>query len=175
MMSVLDHIRCTVLNSSYEPLDVVSSKRGLVMVIEGKASILAEHPEYTIKSVNNSWPVPVQIVLKRFVKTQPIHRVPAILTQVNLFLRDGYRCAYCNRHKRELKTHEFLTRDHILPQSKGGKDEWKNVVTACSTCNNKKADYLLSEINMQLKKPPTIPTIFELRARAAAKIEERNR
>jgi 5-methylcytosine-specific restriction endonuclease McrA len=169
MMSVLDQVRCTVLNASYEPLAVVSSKRGLILVIEGKAHIAAEHPEFTVNSAKDIWPVPTQIVLKEFVKSRPTHRVPAILTQRNLFLRDGYRCGYCARHKQDLKSHEFLTRDHIHPQSKGGKDEWKNVVTACSTCNNKKADMRLEDTGMELRKVPTVPTIFELWARAGSK------
>lgn len=168
-MSILDHTRCTVLNASYEPLAVVSAKRGLILVIEGKAIVSQEHPDHVIHSSHDIWPVPTQIVLKTFVKSRATHRIPAILTQRNLFLRDGYRCQYCLRHRSEIKSHEFLTRDHIHPQSKGGKDEWKNVVTACSSCNNKKADYSISDAGLVLKKLPTIPTIFELWSRAGSK------
>jgi 5-methylcytosine-specific restriction endonuclease McrA len=28
----------------------------------------------------------------------------------------------------------LLTRDHILPRARGGKDVWANVVTACRHC-----------------------------------------
>ena len=168
-MTMLDQIRCTVLNASYEPLAVISAKRGLILVVEGKAIIIQEHPEHVIHSPRDIWPVPVQIVLKSFVKSRSTHKIPAILTQRNLFLRDGYRCQYCNRHRLELKNKEFLTRDHIIPQSKGGTDSWINVVTACSSCNNKKSDLSLKESNMKLKKIPTKPTIFELWARAGSK------
>jgi len=168
-MSMLDQVRCTVLNASYEPLAVVSAKRGLILVIEGRATIVQEHPEYVIHSPKDIWAVPTQIVLKEFVKSRSTHRVKAILTQRNLFLRDGHRCQYCLRHRSELKSTEFLTRDHVHPQSKGGKDEWTNVVTACSSCNNKKADMLLEDTNMTLKKPATTPTIFELWSRAGKK------
>ena len=167
-MSVLDQTRCTVLNASYEPLAVVSAKRALILMIEGKAALTEEHPDHVVHSTNEIWPVPTQIVLKEYVKSRSTHHVPAILTQRNLFLRDGYCCQYCNRHRSELRSHEFLTRDHVHPQSKGGKDEWKNVVTACSSCNNKKADFTLDEMGMLLKKQPTIPTIFELWARSGA-------
>ena len=172
-MSVLDQVRCTVLNASYEPLAVVSAKRGLILAIDGKAVVTQEHPEYVVHSSKDIWPVPTQIVLKEFVKSRSTHRVPAILTQRNLFLRDGYRCQYCLRHRSELKSHEFLTRDHIMPQSRNGKDEWKNVVTACSACNNRKADYTLDEIGMTLKKIPAQPTIFELWSRSGAKISSK--
>lgn len=44
-----------------------------------------------------------------------------------LFKRDRYTCAYCG----DCLTHKELSRDHILPQSRGGKDSWMNCVTAC--------------------------------------------
>lgn len=168
-MSMLDHVRCTVLNASYEPLAVVSAKRGLILVFEGKATITQEHPEYVAHSARDVWPVPTQIVLKEFKKSRPTFRVKAVLTQRNLFLRDGYRCQYCGRHRGDLKSSEFLTRDHVHPQAKGGQDKWDNVVTACSTCNNKKADLLLQDTGMSLKKQPIVPTVFELWSRAGSK------
>lgn len=168
-MSILERTRCTVLNASYEPLAVVSAKRGLILVFEGKASILEEHPDEVIHSARDIWPIPTQIVLKEFVKSRSTHRIKAILTQRNLFLRDGHRCQYCNRHRSQLKNSEFLTRDHIIPQSKNGKDVWTNVTTACSSCNNKKADLMLSDTNLILAKEPWNPTIFELWARSGPK------
>lgn len=168
-MSVLDHMSCTVYNASYEPLSVVSSKRGLILVIEGKAIVLQEHPEEVVHSASDIWPVPTQIVLKEFVKSRATHKVPAILTQRNLFLRDGWRCQYCGRHRLELKTKEFLTRDHIIPIARGGRNVWTNVITACSTCNHRKADNPLEITGLVLKKNPTVPTIFELWSRAGYK------
>ena len=53
-------------------------------------------------------------------------RVPA-LTNASMFRRDGHLCMYCGRQFRD---HD-LTRDHVIPTSKGGKDTWTNVVTAC--------------------------------------------
>jgi 5-methylcytosine-specific restriction endonuclease McrA len=168
-MSILDQTRCTVLNASYEPLAVVSAKRGLILVFEGKATITEEHPGARIQSARDSWAIPTQIVLKEFVKSRSTHRIKALLTQRNLFLRDGYKCQYCGRHRSKLKNNEFLTRDHIIPQSKGGKDVWGNVTTACSSCNNKKADYMLADTNMVLTKAPLTPTVFELWARSGPK------
>jgi 5-methylcytosine-specific restriction endonuclease McrA len=168
-MSVLDRTRCTVLNASYEPLAVVSAKRGLILVFEGKATITEEHPDEVVNSARDVWPIPTQIVLKEFVKSRSTHRVKALLTQRNLFLRDAHTCQYCARHRSRLKNNEFLTRDHVIPQSKKGPDIWTNVVTACSSCNNKKADFMLADTNMVLAKEPRIPTVFELWARASPK------
>lgn len=41
------------------------------------------------------------------------------------------KCAYCDSEK-------DLTIDHIVPQSKGGLDNTKNVVCCCKTCNHLK-------------------------------------
>lgn len=74
-----------------------------------------------------------------------------------LFRRDRNTCAYCGlvfpRH--------VLTRDHIHPQSRGGKDTWLNCATACRLCNAKKSDKLLSECGMELVYLPYVPSRAE--------------
>ena len=168
-----ESVRCVVLNASYEPLSIVSAKRGIVLCYEGKASIIEEHPSLIVHSARDIWPVPTQVVLSRFVKARPTFRVPAQLTQRNLFTRDKYICQYCGRHKSRLKKHEFLTRDHVVPRILGGRDKWDNVVTSCSTCNNKKADYPLRDTSLKLLKNPSTPTIFEIWSKASAKYMKR--
>jgi 5-methylcytosine-specific restriction endonuclease McrA len=108
------------------------------------------------------------VALKQYVRGRRMFNTPATLTQRNLFSRDNFTCQYCGRHKSKLKSYEFLTRDHIKPESRGGENSWKNLVTACSSCNNKKADYDLDKVDMQLIKAPTIPTVFELWQRHAS-------
>lgn len=162
MATGFESLRCVVLNSTYEPISVLSTKKALKLIIKGKANVVEEHPSYAFTSETRVIKVPVMIVLKNYVKGRHIFTTNATLTQKNLFSRDNYTCQYCNRHKSELKTSEFLTRDHIHPESKGGKNTWENLVTACSTCNNKKADYSLDEVNMKLLKVPAKPTVFEL-------------
>ena len=56
------------------------------------------------------------------------------LTNVALFARDRMLCLYCGNHFHRGE----LTRDHVMPVSKGGRDEWENVVTACWSCNVRK-------------------------------------
>ena len=58
------------------------------------------------------------------------------LTNKALFRRDGHICLYCG----EQFSARLLTRDHVIPQSRGGSDSWENVVTACFRCNNHKAN-----------------------------------
>lgn len=47
-------------------------------------------------------------------------------------------CKYC---KNPCKP----TIDHVVPISRGGKDEASNVVVACSSCNSSKCDHLIHE------------------------------
>jgi hypothetical protein len=65
------------------------------------------------------------------------YREPS-LTNPALFQRDRFLCAYCGG---VFRNHE-LTRDHIHPTSKGGKDVWMNVVSSCKECNAQKSDTL---------------------------------
>ena len=166
---MIDNLRCVVLNATYEPLAVVSARRGLILVYEGKASTIETHPVHKIRSIRMEWDIPTQVVLNAMVKSRPTFRVPAQLTQRNLFIRDKYTCQYCARHRSQLKETEFLTRDHVVPQARGGRDVWENVVTACSRCNNRKADYLVAELEMTLLKKPTLPTIFEIWSKTGSK------
>ena len=54
-----------------------------------------------------------------------------------------------------------LSRDHVRPFCKGGKDVWNNVVTACRRCNNQKASRTPEQAGMQLLAVPFTPTYAE--------------
>lgn len=172
---MIDSIRCEVLNASYDPLSIVSARRALNLCLKGKATIVSEHPELVVQSANDLYPVPTQILLNEMVKSRRTSRAAAQLTQRNMFIRDKYTCQYCNRHKSDLRRGEFLTRDHVHPQSKGGKDVWTNVVTACNSCNNKKADFLLDDLDMTLAKTPSVPTVFEIWSKSQLNKQSRDR
>jgi len=171
---MLNNVRCVIINPSYEPLSVVSAKRGLIMVLEGKAVMTEQHPYGMVRSPTKKFPLPIQIKLKEYIKARPAMRVPAQLTRRNLLVRDNSTCQYCGRKKKQLKSSEFMTRDHIIPTTHGGKDVWTNVVTACNKCNNKKANYSLEEIgqyfDMKLNSIPKIPTVFEIWANCELKL-----
>jgi 5-methylcytosine-specific restriction endonuclease McrA len=158
-----DNLRCTVLNGDWAPLDIVSARKGLILCVKGKAEIVEAHEFAEAHSERDTHPIPSQVVLKYIVKAKRMYNVPAHLNNRNLFIRDNHTCQYCGRHKNQLKQHEILTCDHVHPQEQGGKNLWTNCVTACSRCNNKKSNYLLEEIGMELiGKPPHCPTVFEV-------------
>ena len=79
------------------------------------------------------------------------------LTNSSLFERDNHQCLYCGRHFQRTA----LTRDHIVPTSRGGKDDWMNVVAACKRCNQHKSDHLLEELGMSLIALPYRPNAAE--------------
>lgn len=75
-----------------------------------------------------------------------------------LFGRDRNLCAYCGRHFVNFRD---LSRDHIVPRSRGGANIWQNIVTSCRTCNAKKGDRLLQEVGMELLYVPYEPNHAE--------------
>ena len=79
------------------------------------------------------------------------------LTNRNLFRRDKHMCLYCGDYLYDFE----LTRDHVVPVSRGGADTWENVVTACRVCNHRKADKLIDEIGMRLLAVPYAPNRAE--------------
>lgn len=84
------------------------------------------------------------------------HYVPPLNNKA-LFARDVHLCLYCGEQFPSRK----LSRDHIIPLSKGGTDTWNNVVTACKRCNNRKAGRLPEEVGMELLAVPFTPTHAE--------------
>jgi 5-methylcytosine-specific restriction endonuclease McrA len=79
------------------------------------------------------------------------------LNNKTLFRRDASLCMYCAGQF----ISRDLTRDHVLPLSQGGTDEWRNVVTACRRCNNHKGGNTPEQARMQLIAVPFTPTYAE--------------
>ncbi|TGD73175.1 HNH endonuclease [Mangrovimicrobium sediminis] len=74
-----------------------------------------------------------------------------------LFRRDDHRCLYCG----DQYTRGELTRDHVVPTSRGGADKWENVVAACRRCNWAKDNMTPEEAHMPLLAVPFRPNPFE--------------
>lgn len=84
------------------------------------------------------------------------------LTRREIFIRDGFRCQYCDRQVSD------LTIDHVIPRSRGGLHVWDNVVSACKSCNHRKGGKSIAEARMALRTQP-----FEPRAGRYYTIERR--
>lgn len=84
------------------------------------------------------------------------HQIPP-LSNRELFRRDRHVCAYCGGEFSFLR----LTRDHIVPLSRGGRDLWMNVVTACRHCNGVKRNRTPEEAGVELLYAPYVPNKAE--------------
>jgi len=135
-----------VLNATYEPLSVVSSRRAICLVLGDKADLI-EHDESFLRSERLSLPNPSVIRLRYVVKV-PYHRRTS-LSRRAVFARDDNRCQYCAGVADSL--------DHVMPRSRGGLHIWENVVAACRKCNLGKRDRTPDEAGMKLAKVPLIP------------------
>ena len=153
-------MRCLALNASFEPLTMVPVRRALRLVIEGKAEIVEADDADVVRSARMEFPRPAIIRLVRFIHVP--RRFRRQVTNTFLFARDGYRCMYCHRGQHDLRSRECLTRDHVVPLSRGGGNEWGNCVTACSSCNTRKGNRLPSECGMHPLVPPVEPHFVHL-------------
>jgi Restriction endonuclease len=95
----------------------------------------------------------------------PKRNIPP-LTNRELFRRDAYICMYCGGQFRE----SALTRDHVIPFSRGGTDRWSNVVTACRSCNTRKGNKTPEQARIPLLAIPYVPNWAEYLALSNRKI-----
>ncbi len=151
---------CLALNASYEPLTVVPVRRAVRLVLDRKAELLEADDKRAFRSERAEVPFPLVIRLVRFVQVP--RRFRRQVTNTFLFARDNYSCQYCGRHRSELRGRQFLTRDHILPLSRGGGNTWGNVVASCSPCNNRKGNRLPEEAGLKLLSTPKEPNHVHL-------------
>ena len=79
------------------------------------------------------------------------------LTNALLFARDHQLCAYCG-HRFMVRD---LSRDHVTPVSRGGRDVWTNAVTACRRCNTQKGGRSPDQSGMPLLYVPYVPNRHE--------------
>lgn len=133
-----------VLNASYEPLNITSWKRAVVLIIKDKA----EQVEHNGKMIYDNFPLPSVIRLRQYIRV-PYTEIP--LTRRHVLQRDGHTCQYCGYQG------DDLTLDHVVPRSKGGPDSWENIVTACVRCNVKKGNRTPKQAKLHLRTNPRRP------------------
>jgi 5-methylcytosine-specific restriction endonuclease McrA len=124
-----------VIGADYIPIHFSSWKRAVLLLVKEKAEAIAEGV----------------IRLLNYVKI-PFLR-PEIPTRKLLFKRDDFRCAYCGKRFAP----EKLTVDHVIPSSRGGTNDWNNVLTCCSPCNLRKGNKTPKEAGMKPLRQPSTP------------------
>ena len=136
-----------LLNATFEPLCVVSSRRAIVLVLADKA-VPVDSAADVVHAATVSLAVPVVVRLTRYVRVLYPTSVP--LSRRAVLTRDGQTCVYCGGSATSI--------DHVVPRSRGGTHTWDNVVAACRRCNHTKADRSLAELGWSLPHPPRTPT-----------------
>ena len=138
--------RALVLNASYEPLSIVSSRRAVCLLLADKAE-LVECDTGVVRSATVSIPVPIVVRLRYMVRVP--RRAVAAVSRRAVFARDEYRCQYCGARADSI--------DHVMPRSRGGSHVWENLAAACRPCNMKKRDRTPDEAGMRLLRPCRAP------------------
>jgi len=115
-----------------------------------------------VRSERVAVPRPLVIRLTKFVHVPRKFRRQ--VTNTFLFARDEYRCQYCGRRGVELKPRETLTRDHLIPLSRGA--------AACRSCNLRKRDRTPEEAGMRLATVPRSPRDLAWIAMSVARVPE---
>jgi 5-methylcytosine-specific restriction endonuclease McrA len=140
--------RVLVLNATYEPINVCTVRRAVVLLLKSKAE-LVEQGTWELRSERASMTRPVVIRLVTYVMVpRDTHRRK--ITRRAVFARDGWACQYCGSRSN-------LTVDHVIPRSKGGPSTWENIVASCAPCNRRKGDALPHQANMHPRRAPSTP------------------
>lgn len=135
-----------VLNASYEPLSVVSSRRATCLVLADKAEML-EDDGIVLHSESLDVAQPSVIRLRYMVKVPYVRR--SAMSRRGVFARDEHRCQYCGGRADSI--------DHVFPRSRGGPHTWENVAAACTPCNRTKRDRTPEEAGMALARACRAP------------------
>jgi len=132
------------------PISAVSWKEAILYMYHDKCDVLEWYDNWIVHSASWETNVPAVIMLKSYLRRTTDVR----FSKANVFLRDNYRCLYCNTKVNNTNA----TMDHVLPLSKGGKTTWINIATACSPCNTRKED----KLHMKPAYQPYKPGYYEL-------------
>lgn len=144
-----------VLNASYEPLNIVSVKRAIVLLLKEKAEVV-EAAKAKVRAERLALDLPLVIRLVSFVPLP--RRLPLPLSRRTVLARDLYTCQYCGNQPGRAD----LTVDHVLPRSRGGVTSWENVVAACGACNRRKGNRTPEEAQMHLMSAPARPRFIAI-------------
>lgn len=143
--------RTLLLNSTFEPLKIISWQRAITLLTQGKVEVIDFH-DREVRGVAVSFRLPSILRLLKLVRVRRASR-EVRFSRANIYRRDKYTCQYCGTRAAA----EELTFDHVVPQVQGGQATWQNIVTACLACNNRKGGRTPREAGMRLIRQPVKP------------------
>ncbi|MCF7978809.1 MAG: HNH endonuclease [Chromatiaceae bacterium] len=148
------------------PLEWIDYKAAARLYFLGQVAYSCGNPMILLRGgINARTRTRSELQIHSIIATQGAHHGPTKfaddyvppLSNRTLFQRDDHLCMYCGGRF----SPRYLSRDHVRPVSKGGQDDWNNVVTACVRCNNYKAGRTPEDAQMQLLAVPFAPTHVE--------------
>jgi 5-methylcytosine-specific restriction endonuclease McrA len=134
--------------------------KAIADVFKGRVEVIEESDVRFIGTVTGSFPMPIIVRFCEGVfidkwrnKTRYVR-----LTRKNIWLRDKGACQYCGTDV-TINSYEI---EHVTPKSQGGMTAWKNVVTSCKKCNQKKGAKTPLEAGMFLLATPKKPKLSDI-------------
>lgn len=135
--------RVILCNTTIQVMGLINWQKGISLILSGKAHSIKDS-DSVVRSPSLEIAVPEIIVLNQYADAAGMFEIKdtdyASLGAIRK--RDNYTCAYCGEYG--------YTVDHIIPKCREGSSRWDNLITACSKCNSKKDDKLLSELGWEL-------------------------
>lgn len=170
MSDILNKTIVLVLNRNWQPINIRTAQDAFCQMATNVATALDIEGDEHIRPVK--WDEWITLPVREhdtFVRTaRGAIRVPTVIVAVNyarvpkkrpklsaknIRERDGNRCQYTGK----LLHPDEGSLDHVLPRSRGGKDEWGNLVWSDKTVNAKKGNRLPHEAGLKLLTVPRAP------------------
>ena len=148
-----------LLDANLRLIRRIEWQRAVTMMLVGSVNVLAPYMRATtagvlqpvmVRSPSTEVVLPYIVSLARYIHDPYSQFLQAGTDQAStraILARDGHVCAYCGGRA--------TTKDHVLPKSRGGSSGWTNLVAACVTCNQRKADRTPNEAGMVLLWEPS--------------------
>src|ERR1017187_1672350 len=120
--------RVLVLNATFEPINVCTVRRAVVLLLKDKAELL-ERSRWELHSESSTLARPVVIRLVSYVNVpRDAHRRK--IPRRAVFARDSWTCQYCGSRSN-------LTGDQVIPRWNVGSSSWENIVAYCASCTRR--------------------------------------
>jgi hypothetical protein len=140
-----------VLNSSLQPLNVISRRRLVVLLTKERVAFFDDSVREMVVEELAQRRLGDGVIVVRLLRNIVVPRRMLRPNRRNLLLRDENCCQYCGLQAGPAE----LTIDHVIPVSRGGDpSSWENQVVACKRCNWRKANHLPAEVHLRLRRPP---------------------
>jgi 5-methylcytosine-specific restriction endonuclease McrA len=170
MSDILNKTIVLVLNRNWQAINIRTPADAFCQMATNVATALEIDAENHIRPVTwDEWiTLPVRPQDNAVLTVRDAIRVPTVIVAVNFAKvpkkrpklcaktireRDHNRCQYTGKLLRP----DEGSLDHVLPRSRGGKDEWENLVWSDKAVNAKKGNRLPHEAGLKLLTVPRAP------------------